>query len=790
MKNLLGTILCTIITLQVVAQKLNVTGKVTDKQTNEPLIGATIMLNNFTTITNEKGEFVIKKINEQTYTIKVTNVGYSDYVAVLSKEQLLQPLAIHLSSIALNLEDLEVKSIRVIDNSPFTKTNLNKEQIAKVNVGKDLPFILNETPSVVVNADAGNGIGYTGIRIRGTDATRINVTLNGIPYNDAESQGTFFVNLPDIVSSAKSIQIQRGTGTSTNGTAAFGAAINISTNEFNEKPYSEINNVFGSFNTWKNTVKAGTGLLENHFTVDARLSQIKSDGYVDRASSNLQSFYISGAYINKKSSLRLNIFSGKEKTYQAWNGVSESMIKTNRTYNTSGTEKPGTPYDNETDNYRQTHYQLFFNHKFSNNWSVNFATFLTRGIGYYENYKANEKLANYGLPNVVIGSVTITKTDIVRQLWLDNYFYGNIFSAEYRKNKLLVLLGGGWSKYDGKHYGKIPWATLGIEKDFTFYNVAANKNEFHTYGKLHQKFQNNFSVFTDVQFRHVQHTMNGFRKNPTLNIDRKFDFINPKIGVTYNKNSWQAFVSYALTHKEPNRDDFEAGTTMQPNAETLHNFELGVEKKTNQLYFATTLYYMLYKNQLVLTGKVNDVGAYTRINVPNSYRLGIELQASYVFNNYFNVAGNVTLSTNKIQSFTEFIDDYDHNNQAEIKHTNSDITLSPSVIASTNINFLPTKNLEISLIGKYVGKQYLDNTQNENRMLKGFYTQDVRCIYTIKNKIFKEWNLLAQVNNVFNKMYEPNGYTYSYIYGGNATTENYYFPMAGVNFLIGINVNL
>ena len=790
MKNLLGTILCTIITLQVVAQKLNVTGKVTDKQTNEPLIGATIMLNNFTTITNEKGEFVFKKINEKTYAIKVTNVGYSDYVAVLSKEQLLQPLVIHLSSIALNLDELEVKSIRVIDNSPFTKTNLNKEQIAKVNVGKDLPFILNETPSVVVNADAGNGVGYTGIRIRGTDATRINVTLNGIPYNDAESQGTFFVNLPDIVSSAKSIQIQRGTGTSTNGTAAFGAAINISTNEFNEKPYSEINNVFGSFNTWKNTVKAGTGLLENHFTVDARLSQIKSDGYVDRASSNLQSFYISGAYINKKSSLRLNIFSGKEKTYQAWNGVSESMIKTNRTYNTSGTEKPGTPYDNETDNYRQTHYQLFFNHKFSNNWSANFATFLTRGIGYYENYKANEKLANYGLPNVVIGSVTIAKTDIVRQLWLDNYFYGNIFSVEYKKDKLLVLLGGGWSKYDGKHYGKIPWATLGIEKDFTFYNVAANKNEFHTYGKMQQKFQNNFSVFADVQFRHVQHTMNGFRKNPTLNIDRKFDFINPKIGVTYNKNNWQAFISYALTHKEPNRDDFEAGTTMQPNAETLHNFELGVEKKINQFHFATTLYYMLYKNQLVLTGKVNDVGAYTRINAPNSYRLGIELQTAYVFNNYFNVAGNVTLSANKIQSFTEFIDDYDHNNQVEIKHTNSDITLSPSVIASTNINFLPTKNFEISLIGKYVGKQYLDNTQNENRMLKSFYTQDVRCIYTIKNKIFKEWNLLAQINNVFNKMYEPNGYTYSYIYAGSLTTENYYFPMAGVNFLIGINVNL
>ena len=767
-----------------------VKGKVIDAQTQQPIVGATVSINNTITIADSDGNFSFEKLKSLSFYVKVTSVGYSDYEekTTITENEML--MVIRLKSIALFLQPLEVKSIRASDKAPFTKTNLSKEQISKVNLGQDLPFILNQTPSVVVNADAGNGVGYTGIRIRGTDATRINVTLNGIPYNDAESQGTFFVNLPDFTSSANSIQVQRGVGTSTNGTGAFGATINLSTNEFIEKPYAELNNSFGSFNTWKNTVKAGTGLIDGHYTVDARLSQITSDGFIERAASNLQAFYLSGAYINKKSSLRLNIFSGKEKTYQAWNGVPEFLIKDNRTYNSSGTQKSGTPYDNETDNYKQTHYQLFFNNAINDSWSFNTAAFLTRGFGYYENYKADEAFANYGLPNIVVGNTTITKTDLVRQLWLDNHFYGQIFSFQRKKKNNLLTIGGGWSNYDGKHYGKIIWANTGIEKDYTFYNLTATKSDINLYAKIQHQLTNNLDFFVDVQYKNVQHKMNGFRNNPTLSITRKFDFINPKMGITYSKNGWQTYFSYALAGKEPNRDDFEAEIQLQPNAETLHDFELGTEKKTNKYHIAATAYYMLYKNQLVLTGKVNDVGAYTRNNVANSYRLGLEMQAGYVFTNWFNVAANVTLSNNKINEFTEFYDDYDNGGQVAIPHTNTTIAFSPTVVGGATFNFIPCTNLEFSALSKYVSKQYLDNTQNNNRKLNSFYTQDIRAIYTLKKALFKECNFIAQVNNVFNKKYEPNGYTYSYLYNAEVITENFYYPMAGTNFMLAVNIKL
>ncbi|MGI8581082.1 MAG: TonB-dependent receptor plug domain-containing protein, partial [Chitinophagaceae bacterium] len=351
------------------------------------------------------------------------------------------------------LQPIEIKAVRATDKAPFTKTNLTKKDIEKLNLGQDLPFILNQIPSVVINSDAGNGIGYTGIRIRGTDATRINMTLNGIPYNDAESQGIYFVDLPDIVSSVSSIQVQRGVGTSSNGAGAFGATINLATNEINDSMYQEFNNSYGSFNTWKHTLKIGSGLLGKHFTTEGRGPLINSDGFIDRAKTNLKSFYVSTAYLSSRNSLRLNIFSGKEKTYQAWYGVAESYLDSNRTYNSAGNEKPGTPYENETDNYTQTHYQLFYNHKLNSLWAFNSAVFLTRGLGYYEQYKAGEKFKSYSLPDYNNGSSVINKTDLIRQLWLDNYFYGTIFSFQKQTNKSRFTLGGGWNKYDGKHYG-------------------------------------------------------------------------------------------------------------------------------------------------------------------------------------------------------------------------------------------------------------------------------------------------------------------------------------------------
>ncbi|TXJ29326.1 MAG: TonB-dependent receptor [Chitinophagaceae bacterium] len=693
-----------------------------------------------------------------------------------------------------SLAPVEVRAIRAGEKAPFTKSNLNKKEIGKLNLGQDIPFILNQTPSVVVNSDAGTGVGYTAMRIRGSDATRTNITLNGIPFNDAESMGAFFVNLPDFTSSVNSIQVQRGVGTSSNGASAFGATVSLSTNELNRISYGEINNSYGSFNTWKNTVKAGTGLIDDHFTLDARLSQITSDGYVDRASSHLQSFYLSGAYIGDRSSLRFNVFSGKEKTYQAWNGVPESMLKTNRTYNSSGTERPGAPYDNETDNYRQTHYQLFFDHALSSKWHFNTAVFLTRGLGYYENYKGGEKFTKYGLPNLVIDGQTITKTDLVRQKWLDNYFYGQILSTQYKSDKHTLTIGGGWTVYDGNHHGDVIWAKYGFDQGLRYYDLDAKKTDINAYAKWQYQLTNALSLFTDVQFRHVQHKMDGFAERPTLFINRKFDFVNPKAGLTYAKNGWQTYLSYALGQKEPNRDDFEASLTNQPKKEMMHDFEAGIEKKTSRFQGGANFYYMLYKDQLVLTGMINDAGAYTRVNVPNSYRAGIELQGAYIFNSWLNANANLSFSRNKIKKFTEYLDDYDANGewigQQSVEHKNTTIAFAPAVVGGASLNFLPVKNLEIGLLGKYVGKQYLDNTQNEQRKLNAFYTQDARIILTLRNKIFSEWNIIGQVNNVFNRKYEPNGYTYAYVGDGTITADNYYFPMAGTNYMIGVNIKL
>ncbi len=688
------------------------------------------------------------------------------------------------------LQPVELLAVRAAEKAPFAKTDITKKEIAKNNLGQDLPFLLNQTPSVVINSDAGNGVGYTGIRIRGTDAARINVTLNGIPYNDAESQGTFFVDLPDFASSANSIQVQRGVGTSTNGAGSFGGTINIATNDLNKDFYASTNNSVGSFNTFKNNIQFGSGLLGKHFTIDGRLSRISSNGYIDRAKSNLQSFYLSTAFINQNNSLRLNIFSGKEKTYQAWNGVAEYLLDTNRTYNPSGTEKPGEPYDNETDNYTQTHYQLFYNHKFNNYWKGNIAVFLTRGKGYYEQYKADKKLADYNLPDYFDGTNTIKRTDLVRRLWLDNYLYGTIFSLQYQKNKTQFIFGGGYNGYDAKHYGDIKWAAVqaAVPLNYRWYSLTAYKKDFSVYSKWIQQWSSHLQGFADLQFRNIDYRIHGFRDNPAIEIKKNYSFLNPKVGITYFNKTWKAYLSYALAGKEPNRDDFEAGDTQLPKAEKLHDAELGIEKNTATYSFGANLYYMYYQNQLVLTGKINDVGAYTRTNIPVSYRTGIELQGKIKIIKWMNLAANITFSENKIKHFTEYLDDYDNGGQQTKFYNKTDIAFSPAVIAGGSINFTPIKNGDINLISKYVGRQYLDNTAQKTRSLNPYYVQDIRLSYSLQNKIFKATDFIVQLNNVFNKKYEPNGYSFSYIYGGSLTTENFYFPMAGFNFMVGVNL--
>lgn len=766
--------------------QITVKGRVIERNVASPVSNATIKTSEgTTTVSDENGYFRLKNLPKNAR-LEVSSIGFKDWLGQVPADSTFFTITLERSSSLM--QPVEIRAVRASDESPFTKTTISARTIEKMNLGQDIPFLLNQTPSTVINSDAGNGVGYTGIRIRGTDATRINMTINGIPYNDAESQGIFFVNLPDLASSLNSIQIQRGVGTSANGAGAFGATMNMLTNEVNEKAYAEVNSSAGSFNTFKNTLKAGTGLLNEHFTFDARLSRITSDGFVDRASSDLQSFFVSGAYLSGSSSLRLNVFSGKEKTYQSWYGIPESKLRSNRTFNSAGTERPGTPYENETDNYKQTHFQLFYNKTLSKNWNLNLAAFYTRGAGYYEQYKADESFEDYGQGDFILGNDTLTSTDLIRQLWLDNHFYGNTFSLQYRRNKTDLIIGGAWSNYIGNHYGDVIWAKAGFPDNYRWYDLDADKKDMNIYAKWQQKLSEHLSVFTDLQLRNVRYNIYGFRNNPSLTVKNDWLFFNPKLGLSYSKNNWTAYLSYAIANKEPNRDDFEAGAEQQPVYETLRDLELGFDKKGAAFSWGATLFYMNYKNQLILTGQINDVGAYTRTNIPESYRTGIELTGRWKPLEWFDLSANLAYSQNKINNFTAYYDDYDAGGQKTETLSSTTIAYSPDWVGSATVTARPVRDLEISLLNKYVSRQFLDNTSRTSRSLDPYFVQDLRAIYKIHPQFMKEISLNVQINNIFNVMYEPNGYSFSYYYGGELITENFFFPMAGINFMAGLNL--
>ena len=790
MKQFLSIVALVVMTFYVAAQQPS-KAQVLDLQTGKPVEAATVTIaNKVTLITSNDGSFILpQKTSFGSYALHITATGYEpkDTTIAASKAD----ISIYLTPQLLLLQPVEVNAIRAGERSPFAKTNLSKAFIEKNNIGQDLPFLLNQTPNVVVNSDAGNGIGYTGIRIRGSDAARINTTINGIPYNDAESQGTFFVDLPDFVSSVSSIQLQRGVGTSSNGAGAFGASINLSTNEYNDKTYIEINNSYGSFNSFKNTIKVGSGLLGKHFTFDGRFSNISSDGFIDRAQTKLQSGYISAGYWSKKTAIRFNAILGKEKTYQAWYGIPEANLLSNRTANSAGTAKPGEPYKNETDNYWQNHYQLFWNQQIGNSWKFNTALFYTPGYGYYEQYKANQKLSNYSLQPITVGTTTYTRTDLVRRLWLDTDFFGQIFSFQQKKDKHQFTIGGGWNKTNGKHFGEVITSVALPSLYNKYYNLNAFKSDINIYAKWQQQMGTYWDLFADVQYRYVSYTINGFRNNPTVRVDTKYNFLNPKFGASYHKDKWSGFISYAMANKEPNRDDFEAGISQQPKREQLNDVELNAKRSNvlKGLDVAATLYYMQYKDQLVLTGKINDVGAYTRSNIANSFRTGIELEANYQAS-IWNATYSISISKNKIKNFTEYVDDYDNGGQKIYNKGTTDISYSPSIVQNITVNILPIKNVEISWLGKHVGKQYLDNTSSNNRSLKAFVVNDLRAAYTLQTTWFKEARIAFQLNNLFNVKYEPNGYTFSYISGGNYSYENYYFPMASRNWMLSLNIKL
>ncbi|MFT4092597.1 MAG: TonB-dependent receptor [Niabella sp.] len=721
----------------------------------------------------------------------------------------------------LVLSPIEVRATRVDVRSPFATSNIGKQEIANQNLGQELPYFLSQVPSVVVSSDDGLGVGYSSLRIRGTDMARTNVTFNGIPVNDAESQGAFFVDIPDIASGTGSIQIQRGVGASTNGAGAFGASINIYNIEQSEKPSLTLSNAYGSYNTWKHTIQAATGLLRGGFQFDVRLSRINSSGYIQRANTNLRALQFIAGWTSKdeQTSIKFNLLTGTEKTGQAWNGIGTSFTSdedpatvnyeeqldnaqpAGRRSNTLGEISPGNYYNDQTDNYQQDYYQLFLNHKFNPYWSSNISLFMTRGKGYYNEYKSDESFEDYGLQNPVIGDSVITTTNLTRQLWLDNYYYGTVFSANYHKNNTSLNIGGAYTRYDAKHYGFIKWADVGVPLDYQWYHLTAYKRDFNIFSKLQQQIISNFYGFIDLQLRTVIYDINGFRKNPTLESGGDYTFFNPKAGLSYfikhaNTAQSKIYGSVAIAHKEPNRDDFEANTADAPRPEQLTDVELGYSFSSKKFDAGINGYYMKYKDQLILTGKINDVGAYVRSNVDNSYRAGVELTAAVKPADWLQASANATFSSNKIKDIVQYNDDYDNGGQLEEHYTNTDISFSPRAVAAASLSIEPftqptdKQHFFIDLSEKYVGRQFLDNASNKLRSINPYTLTDTRLRYQFTSDTFKAISLIFMVNNVFNKKYENNGYTYSYLYGGVTTTENYYFPQAGTNWNIGVSFSL
>lgn len=691
------------------------------------------------------------------------------------------------------LDEVLVNAVRVNATSPITHSNVSKEQLAKRNLGQDIPVLLGYLPSVVSTTDAGAGVGYTYLRVRGINAQSTNVTINGIPYNDAESLGTFWVNLSDFASSVESLQLQRGVGTSANGSGAFGASINVLTDAISEQASGEISNSFGSYNTRKHTVKFSTGKLNDHFEIAGRLSNITSDGYVDRASSDLKSYFLQASYVDDNTLIKAITFGGKEVTYQSWNGLEDKdLLENDRTFNTAGmyTDDNGVTqfYDNEVDNYLQDHNQLHWNERFSNQWSTNIGLNYTKGSGYFEQYKEDQDFADYDLEEVTIGSETINTTDLIRRRWLDNNFYVVNANANYKNDRIDMTFGGSFSAYDGDHFGEIIWAQFPSNSNIRehYYDGNGKKNDVSMFSKATFRLNGHVSLYGDLQLRLVDYKTTGLTSDRLpFNINENYAFFNPKTGITYKMNAANnLYFSYARANREPNRDDFENNETVKP--EQLNDFELGWRHTDESFRFNVNAYYMLYNEQLVLTGDIDKSGNPIRTNSGDSYRLGVEIEAAFRLGKKFSIQPNLTLSSNKNVETVTSID----GELINLGKTN--ISFAPEVVAANAFVFQPNENLQMSLLSKYVGDQYMGNTDSEASKLKSYFVSDYNITYEIPmSTVFKSIVLSGLVNNIFNKKYVSNGYYYTYdddfsIPGEVTTIEGTgYYPQATTNFLIG-----
>lgn len=809
MKNFYLAILALLLPVLASAQ-FTVSGKITDAQTGEALPGTTISIqsSNSTTVSDASGNYSIANIKAGRYVLKVTYIGYQPQQKSIDVN-FDTHINFQLATGTKLTDEVTVRSTRAPDNSPTTYTNLSKKDIQKNNLGQDLPYLLDQTPSMVTTSDGGTGIGYTYMRIRGSDASRINVTINGVPYNDPEEQQVYFVDIPDFASSVDNIQIQRGVGTSTNGAGAFGASINIQTTTRNDSSYLELNNSAGSFGTIKNTLNLGTGLLGGHFSFDGRLSRIYSDGYIDRAFSDLKSYFFSGAYYGKTTLIRFNTFSGTEHTYQAWDGIPEDILDAgNRRYNELGDEGNGTYYKNQTDNYTQDHYQLLVDQKISDKLSFNGALHYTHGYGYYEEYEPGQTLSNYNVNPVIIGTDTLGTTDLTRRLWLNNKFYGLTYNLNYHpNNNLNIDLGGAYNQFRNAHYDNIEWTqeSTNIGPDYEYARNDAFKTDFNIYGKVDYRI-GKLKLYADMQYRHLSYSyyyINDYDQVISSKQQVWLDFFNPKAGISYQIDKQNnLYASFAIANHEPDRDDYVQATPgTRPSPERLNDWELGYRTQQGIFTGGINAFYMGYDNQLVLTGALNDVGDAIRSNVKSSYREGLEFDGHFKFNNWFNWSATASWSSNKVKNFNQGLENVDDNyNVVNYQISKSDIAYSPDMVASSELSFKPLAGGEIAFISKYVSKQYLDNTSNtdpvgfgpsdphSNRYLDAYFVNGLRLGYNFSVKSIKNIGLTLLINNIFNAKYESNGVTYPDIEGGKVVNYNYLFPQAPTNFLLGLNL--
>jgi iron complex outermembrane receptor protein len=808
MKKILFLLFCTQLALFTIASPtetegvIRITGKVLDTDGN-PLVGAVVIVENslLGASTSVNGSYTLNLRRQGEYSVTASFMGFAkETVTITITDDVVLDFTLDQQSIMG--EEVVVSATRASNKMPIAKTTLNANDLEERNTGADIPYLLETIPSVVAVSESGTGIGNTSFRIRGTDVSRINVTVNGIPLNDPESQGVYWVNMPDFANSVDNIQVQRGVGTSTQGAGAFGASVNFQTRTFNPTPFAATELQYGSFNTQKIAVKAGSGLLNEKFSFETRFTKLTSDGYIERGCSDHQSLFATGAWHSTNSILRFNFIHGDQHTGITWEGTPSHMLETNRRYNPAGlirVDEQGKEhfYDNESDNYIQNHYHLIFSHSVNPNLSLNIATFLITGNGYYEQYKGDKKLSSYGLDPIEIGDTTITNTDLVRQKWLDNYLLGTTYAIEYRANRLTTTFGGGFNHYNNDHFGNLLWTSInaGIPKGYEWYRNNGIKNDFNIYSKSTYEVIENLTLFADLQYRTIGYELSGFDDDlASLDQEHSWKFFNPKAGLFYQISPAQeVFASVGVAHREPSRADIKDamkwGNDQTPKEERLVDYEVGYSFKSQLFALGVNLYYMDYTDQLVLTGKLSDVGYPLMTNVEKSYRAGVEITAALMPIDWLRWDANLALSKNRILDFVEYVDiynsDWDLVGQLVKDPADTDISFSPSMVASSIFSVQPTDDLNVVLTSKYVSSQYIDNTSSKERKLDAYFVNNLKVGYSLDLKGTKAINFQLIVNNLLNEQYIANGWVYRAVFndGSPEYREDGFFPQAGINLM-------